>query len=150
MSGAYAVNAGKNFSPDPSEPVFESIFRQYERVLVESLITSFGLDFLIKDQYGGDVDTIHNVRKIGQDEQMTYKNRSNQSAYENLNAYDSAEYHKDARYIARNRAISAQKKKVLLRMHILVKRLPEMGKVISTMLFQQRRYMMTGGVYWRV
>ena len=50
---------------------------------LESLITSFGLDFLLmKDRHGGDVDTIHNVRQIGQDEQMTYKNESNQKAYE--------------------------------------------------------------------
>ena len=60
------------------------------QVLVESLITSFGLDFLIKDQHGGDVDTIHNVRRIGQDEQMTYKNSANQSAYENLEIYNSS------------------------------------------------------------
>ena len=47
---------------DPNDNVFQSIWHQYERVIVESLITSFGLDFLVKDQAGGDVDTIHNVR----------------------------------------------------------------------------------------
>lgn len=110
MSGVYAADVGKDFYPDPSEPVLKSIFQQYEQVLVESLITSFGLDFLIKDQHGGDVDTIHNVRRIGQDEQMTYKNSANQSAYENLEIYNSSKYHRDAGYIAKNREIKAQRK----------------------------------------
>lgn len=110
MSGNYVTNVGTSFHPEPTEPIAESIFQQYERVLVESLITSFGLDFLVKDKYGGDVDTIHNVRQIGQDEQMTYKNVLNQRAYEQRGTYDSSEYHKDERYIAKNRAISTQKK----------------------------------------
>lgn len=110
MSASYAVNVSRQFDPDPSDPVMESIFQQYERVLVESLITSFGLDFLVRDQHGGDVDTIYNVRQIGQDDRMTYKNVLNQQAYEQRGAYDSSEYHKDERYIAKNREISAQKK----------------------------------------
>lgn len=110
MSASYAVKVGRQFAPDPSDPVMDSIFQQYEWVLVESLITSFGLDFLVKDQHGGDVDTIHNVRKIGQDDQMTYKNVLNQQAYEQRGEYDPSEYHKDDRYIAKNREISAKKK----------------------------------------
>lgn len=39
---------------------YSSIFQQYEKVIIDSLITSFGLDFLIQDQHGGDVDTIYN------------------------------------------------------------------------------------------
>ena len=36
---------------------------ELEKTLVQSLATSFGLDFLLfKDKLGGDVDTIHNVR----------------------------------------------------------------------------------------
>lgn len=33
---------------DVETDVYDSIFKQYERVVVQSLITSFGLDFLIK------------------------------------------------------------------------------------------------------
>lgn len=110
MTGNYIKNVGTSFHPDPSAPIMESIFQQYERVLVESLVTSFGLDFLVKDQHGGDVDTIHNVRQIGQDERMSYKNVLNQRAYEQRGAYVSAEYHKDPRYIAKNRTVSEQKK----------------------------------------
>ena len=78
----YAVE--KSFVADPKEPVRDSIFKQYERVLVESLITSFGLDFLVRDRVGGDVDTIHNVRQIGKNPDMVYKNKANERAYENL------------------------------------------------------------------
>ena len=72
---------------------YSSIFQQYEKVIIDSLITSFGLDFLIQDQHGGDVDTIHNVRKIGQDELMRYKNSSNEAAYNNRPEYDARSYH---------------------------------------------------------
>ena len=73
--------------------VYSSIFQQYEKVVIDSLITSFGLDFLVRDQHGGDVDTIHNVRKIGQDELMGYKNSSNEAAYNNRPDYDASSYH---------------------------------------------------------
>jgi hypothetical protein len=73
--------------------IYSSIFQQYEQVIIDSLITSFGLDFLVQDQHGGDVDTIHNVRKIGEDELMSYKNSSNEAAYNNRPAYDARSYH---------------------------------------------------------
>lgn len=75
--------------------VYSGIFQQYEKVIIDSLITSFGLDFLIQDQHGGDVDTIHNVRKIGLDELMGYKNSSNESIFKNRPIYDAAIYHSD-------------------------------------------------------
>lgn len=77
---------------------YTSIFQQYEKVVIDSLITSFGLDFLIQDQYGGDVDTVHNVRQIGQDELMGYKNSSNESAYINRPDYDARSYHTGGNY----------------------------------------------------
>ena len=81
------VSFDKGYVPDPREPLFTSIFQQYERVLIESLITSFGLDFIVKDQHGGDVDTIHNVRQIGVDPEMTYKNVLNQQKWEQETPY---------------------------------------------------------------
>lgn len=111
MSENYLLSVGDaSFKPNPTEPILKSIFQQYERVLIESLITSFGLDFLTLTQHGGDVDTIHNVRLIGQDEQMTYKNSQNQQAYEQRGEYSSHEYHSDPAYIEKNRRVSAQKK----------------------------------------
>lgn len=94
------MNSNKNFVSGVASTAildernaYSSIFQQYEKVIIDSLITSFGLDFLIKDQHGGDVDTIHNVRKIGQDELMAYKNSSNESAYNNRPDYDARSYH---------------------------------------------------------
>lgn len=98
MKGNFAVKSNKDFFPEPEDNIMEGIFKQYERVIIESLISSFGLDFLVKDQYGGDVDTINNVSKIGKDNQMNYKNQLNQKAYENRGKYNSADYHKGTNY----------------------------------------------------
>ena len=101
------ISFDQDYVPDPNEPLFTSIFQQYERVLIESLITSFGLDFIVKDRHGGDVDTIHNVRQIGTDPQMTYKSTQNQANYENRGQYDRVAYHTDSRY---TNAVKAAKK----------------------------------------
>lgn len=95
---SFVAELNSGFSPDPEENVFSSIWNEYERVIMKSLITSFGLDFLVHDQHGGDVDTIHNVREIGKDPNMKYKSAQNQADYENRGAYDKAAYHSDSRY----------------------------------------------------
>lgn len=100
--------------PKLEQNVFADIWNEYEKVVLHSLITSFGLDFLVHDQYGGDVDTIHNVRKIGQDSRMFYKNEKNQKDYENRAIYDSLSYHRDPRYININRQYSEARKKGVL------------------------------------
>ena len=85
------VSNGEN--PNPHDNIFAGIWKQYEKVVLHSLITSFGLDFLVHDQYGGDVDTVHGVR-----EGVAYKNPDNAAAYEARGAYDTAAYHGDERY----------------------------------------------------
>ncbi|MGP1560676.1 MAG: hypothetical protein ACTTIC_01140 [Helicobacteraceae bacterium] len=110
MVHSYTTQATVIFEPDLREPLTDSIFNQYERVIVESIITSFGLDFLIKDRHGGDVDTVYNVRQIGKDVQMTYKNQANAAVYEDRGEYDSRAYHSDPAYIAKNREISIKRK----------------------------------------
>ena len=42
------IKSINNYYPDPNENVVQSIFKQYEHVIVQSIITSFGLDFLVK------------------------------------------------------------------------------------------------------
>ena len=108
-------NVAAQYHPNPDDNVMGSIFQQYERVVIESLITSFGLDFIVRDQHGGDVDTVHNVRQIGKDENMSYKNKQNEAAYNNRPEYNSAEYHSDSRYIQKNREIRDQKKAGVLK-----------------------------------
>lgn len=99
MPQSYAMAVGTGYQPAPDEPVLDSLFSQYERVIVESLLTSFGLDMFIRDQHGGDVDTIHNVRQIGTDPQMQYKNARNAAAYEERGSYNPHSYHGgDSRY----------------------------------------------------
>ena len=103
----FAIQADKNYYPDPNDKVMDSLFKQYERVIIESIITSFGLDMLIGDRHGGDVDTIHNVRKVGSDPLMEYKNSTNKTSYDNRSPYDNVAYHKDSRY--RQTVASAKK-----------------------------------------
>lgn len=97
MAECFVVQAVQQYDPQPEEPIFESIMRQYGAVVAQSLIQSFGLDgFLVHDRHGGDVDTVHNVRSIGVDPQMQYKNAANEAAYASqvTNAvYDKNKYH---------------------------------------------------------
>ena len=82
MAECFVVKAVQGYDPQPEEPIFESIMRQYGAVVAQSLVQSFGLDgLLVHDRYGGDVDTVHNVRNIGVDPQMQYKNAANAAAY---------------------------------------------------------------------
>lgn len=86
------------------ETAFDTLISEYERVIVSSLITSFGLDFIVKDQHGGDVDTIHNVRKVGVDNKMHYKDSTNEEAYNNRGEYDCGAYHSDTRFAEKKAA----------------------------------------------
>ncbi len=106
MTVAFSAEATNNFDVDNNKDAFQNLFDQYESVIVNSLVTSFGLDFLVNDQHGGDVDTIHNVRQIGIDPKMKYKSAANAADYKNHGAYDSYSYHSDSRYKSRNREIS--------------------------------------------
>lgn len=90
-SKSFVLNIEEDFSPELEKSVFENLFDQYERVIFSSIITAFGLDLFIKDQHGGDVDTIYNVRKINDDREMKYKNKRNEADYENRGSYS----HKD-------------------------------------------------------
>ena len=98
------LSSSQDYFPDENENIFSSIFHQYEKVIVQSIITSFGLDFLVKDHLGGDVDTIHNVRE------GIYKRDEYKQAYDNRGEYDSDAYHKDTRYKEKNKRISEQRK----------------------------------------
>lgn len=74
---------------------------ELEKTVVNSLVTSFGLDFLLfKDKEGGDVDTIHNARN------EIYATKKEKEAYENREAYGKeakAKYHSHKNYIERGR-----------------------------------------------
>ena len=95
---SFLSELNNGMAPDSDENVLADIWNEYERVIMQSLITSFGLDFLVHDQHGGDVDTIHTVREVGKDPDMVYKNAANKAAYEKREAYDNTAYHADSRY----------------------------------------------------
>lgn len=128
MNNSYVSQAGSSFYPESDENILTSIFQQYESVIIESIVTSFGLDFLIRDQHGGDVDTIHNVRQIGEDEQITYKNESNLDDYNNRGNYDSHAYHSHKGYIGKNREVSQQRKDGILTDAYTGEKIPRNGK----------------------
>jgi hypothetical protein len=94
-----------NFRTDEDGNVFAGIWNSYEKVVLHSLITSFGLDFLVHDQRGGDVDTIHSVRESGTPDRERYKSPTHQTAYENRGAYDTKAYHSDPRYREMTRSV---------------------------------------------
>lgn len=79
--------------PNPDNNVFSDIWNEYERVILQSLVTSFGLDFLVHDKRGGDVDTVHSVRETG-----TFKNQAYARKYEAREKYSSLDYHNDDSY----------------------------------------------------
>ena len=73
--------------------IFSEMWNEYRRVILHSIITSFGLDFVVRDQDGGDVDTILSVRKTEQ-----YKNPQNAVAYKDRGVYDKDAYHHNVVY----------------------------------------------------
>lgn len=68
---------------------------ELEKTVVNSLVTSFGLDFLLfKDQKGGNVDTVHNARN------GVWATAAEQQHYKQRGEYDSTPYHQHDNYIA--------------------------------------------------
>lgn len=110
MTTSFAAAATQGFEYDNNKSAFRNLLDQYEVVIGNSLFTSFGLDFLVTDQHGGDVDTIQNVRKIGADPEMQYKNKKNEADYANRGEYNETVYHTDSRYRSKNRECSTAKK----------------------------------------
>lgn len=72
---------------------------ELEKTVVNSLTTTFGLDFLLfKDKVGGEVDTIHNVR------QGIYASEYEKDRYKNKESYNSDSYHSHKNYINKGKA----------------------------------------------
>ena len=85
--------------PSSGESIYDSLLKDLESVVVQSVVTSFGLDAIFSlNKYGGDVDTIHNVRKIGSDSKMEYKSEVNKKAGIQNGKYNSKDYHAGGNY----------------------------------------------------
>lgn len=75
---------------------------ELERTVVQSLATSFGLDFLLlDDKHGGNVDTIHNARS------GVYATAEEQARFDQRGDYNPDPYHKHETYKARGAADKA-------------------------------------------
>ncbi|VEJ08847.1 hypothetical protein [Actinobacillus delphinicola] len=79
--------------------------KELERTVVQSLATSFGLDFLLfEDKKGGDVDTIHNVRAgiyATEQEKQRFENRPDYKETKILadgTSYKVDRYHNDPEF----------------------------------------------------
>ena len=70
--------------------IFSEMWDSYKQTILHSIVTSFGLDFIIRDQTGGDVDTVHGVRETGK-----FKNKQNERDYAARGIYDSSAYHEN-------------------------------------------------------
>ena len=81
------------------------VLKEFEKTVLEKLVQSFGLDFiLLNDKLGGDVDTIHNVRRD------IFATEKEKEKYQNRPKYDNRQYHGDQRYIQYNKHLSELKK----------------------------------------
>lgn len=98
----YVLELKKKESFDPDDSIFHNIWKEYERVVIHSIVTSFGLDVFIHDVNGGDVDTVKTVQISGQ-----FKNERWQVKYEQRGDYDTKAYHNDPTY----RSITSQARK---------------------------------------
>ena len=110
MSTQFIEKLDANIVVSDEKETKKSLFQEYERVILDSLLQTFGLDFIIQDQYGGDVDTIRNLEQVGKNPEMRIKNADTRAKYENRGEYDSHKYHSDKNYIETNRNISKTRK----------------------------------------
>ncbi|ETI69936.1 hypothetical protein BAVI_05004 [Neobacillus vireti LMG 21834] len=81
---------------DEELPPSQSLLQQYEKMIVTTLLRSFALDFMIKDQNGGNVDTPLTARKYGlKDEAAQGRYGSRVEYMDNSSLYHSAQNYKD-------------------------------------------------------
>ena len=121
-----------DYLKNKENPKKEDLLNQYHEVIVNSMITTFGLDLVLgNDKHGGHVDTIHNARQIKEEYDAREKalangeyiepgpfgakfnNEKYQQRLESHQTYDpniSRDYHSDSKYIETNRQGSIDKK----------------------------------------
>ena len=95
------------FKKEFNQARFEELISDCKREVIHSIVTPFGIGRYIVaayDKTGGNVDTVHNVRK------GIYATEKEQKRYDNIGEYNSYEYHSDPNYIAINRRYSQERK----------------------------------------
>lgn len=89
----YIATLSNTKCDDSNGNVFNGVWQSYECVVLHSLVASFGLDFLVHDQQGGDVDSIRSVRSSG------FKSDEHRATYEARGDYDTRSYHTHPQYL---------------------------------------------------
>lgn len=108
MSAGQAIEVLNHAAFSDELPPSQNLMKQYEKMIVTTLLRSFALDFMIKDQNGGNVDTPLTARKYG------LKDEEAQKRYDSKNRGDYADknvkkqYHSN-HFIDRNREASELK-----------------------------------------
>ena len=78
---------------------------ELHKTVVQSLVTSFGLDFLLfEDKKGGDVATIHNAREYQNGDKDIHLSEQVKNEYRDRGTYDAHAYHSHANYKAKGKA----------------------------------------------
>lgn len=82
-----------------------NLTEELHNTIIQSLVSSFGLDFLLfDDKKGGNVATTHNVRAHKNGDSDIYIPDSVKQDYSERGKYNSQEYHSDKRYTDRGAA----------------------------------------------
>ncbi|MBQ9815986.1 MAG: hypothetical protein IJM59_00765 [Proteobacteria bacterium] len=103
--GNYITDVIDDYNPSLEEPIFNSFILFFQDAILDSILKTFDLEFLIfKDKDGGNVDTVHNVR-IG-----VWQNEEAKKEYEDRGGYDKNKYHRYENYNKKNKVISEQRK----------------------------------------
>lgn len=84
---------------------FDQMLDECKKQVLQSIVNPFGLGAILSayDKTGGNVDTVHNVRR------GIYATQEERDAYDNRGQYDSKSYHGDENYKAINRQYSELK-----------------------------------------
>lgn len=100
---------------EPGESIYDVMWGVFSKTVGDSIITTFDLAF-IKDQYGGDVDTLQNI--TDKDGKPYYRNDEHEEAYKNKGDYNkdvSKTVHSNEAYKKINEKISKALKKGTLK-----------------------------------
>lgn len=86
------------------EQRLQQLIDECQKTVLEQIIQPFGLSMaMFNDKDGGDVDTVHNVRK------GVYATEKEKEKYDNRGEYNSSEYHSHKNYKKKNAEVKEQK-----------------------------------------
>ncbi len=124
VSNAEAKAFLEQFKHEFNQARFQQLINDCKKEVINSIVTPFGLGKIVAayDKTGGNVDTIHNVRK------GIHATQKAKDDYNNRGEYNTHEYHQHEKYIEVNRKNSERKGKGKLADYITGKKIDPHGK----------------------